>query len=335
MRIAFIGHTFHQKTGSSQFLTDLLEPHATVERLNGDPGNGITWAWSREFDENRYDAIIIWQLHEAFELLSGRHPNVIFVPMYDAMMWAGNFYWKPSFEAAKIVCFSWMLRREVMLRGAVHAGFQYFPDPSRRAIVEDFSTLRGFLWYRRRDIPPALAFGLCGDIEFERFIVHDAPDPDHETTGALIMPPNLRRLDRTRWRADGAEYAAALRDTNIFFAPRPLEGIGMSVLEAMASGHCVVAPDAPTMNEYISNGTNGLLYNINRRGRLDFTGARAMGARARESIERGHQRWLSGIPALLDFVATPTAALRDGARSIIPVRNHFLPEAGPRSPGTS
>jgi GT2 family glycosyltransferase len=329
MRIAYIGHAYHQKTGSSRFLVDLLEQHATVERWDGEPGNGARWTWRAEFDEHRYDAIVIFQLHEAFELLSGRHPNVIFVPMYDAMIWANNFYWKPSFNKAKIACFSWALRQEVMRRGAVHAGFQYFPDPSRHAMIEDFSTLRGFLWYRRRDIPPALAFNLCGDVEFERFVVQDAPDPDHEMTEPLITPPNVRRLDRTSWSRDGAAYDAALRDTNIFFAPRPREGIGMSFLEAMASGHCVVAQNAPTMNEYISHGTNGLLYVPGRPARLDFAAARSIGARARESIERGHERWLTSIPALLDFVATPTAALRDGARSFIPVRNRFVPEHAP------
>jgi GT2 family glycosyltransferase len=333
MRIAYIGHAFHQRTGSTRFLIDILEQHATVERWDGEPGSGASWKWRADFDENRYDAIVIFQLHEAFELLSGRHPNVTFVPMYDAMIWAENFYWKPSFHKAKIACFSWALRQEVMRRGAVHAGFQYFPDPSRHAITEDFSTLRGFMWYRRREITPALVFGLCGDAEFERFIVHDAPDPDHETTKALIIPPNVRRLDRTSWSADGAAYGAALRDSNIFFAPRPLEGIGMSVLEAMARGHCVVAQNAPTMNEYISHGTNGLLWNPSRRGHLDFGAARSIGARARESIERGHQRWLSSIPALLDFVATPTAALRDGTRSFIPVCDHFAPEPAPAPPG--
>jgi GT2 family glycosyltransferase len=333
MRVAFLGHSYHQKTGSSRFLIDLLEQHAIVEQWFGEPGSGAGWDWAAEFNEARYDVIVIWQLHEAFNLLSGRHPNVVFIPMYDSMLWAGDFYWKPAFNAAKVVCFSWALRREVMRRTVVHSGFQYYPDPARHALVEDFTTLRGFLWYRRREIPPSLAFCLCRGTEFERFVVHDAPDPGHEAKGAWTVPPNIYRLDRTRWSADGEAYAAALRNTNVFFAPRPNEGIGMSVLEAMASGHCVVAPDAPTMNEYISNGANGLLYVPGRRTRLDFARARAIGARARESIERGHERWLSSIPDLLEFVTTPTATFRVGVRSSISVRNHFAPDLAPSRSG--
>lgn len=333
MRVAYIGHAFHQKTGSTLFLIDLLRQHATVECWFGEPGVGVTWKWRAEFDERRYDVIVIFQLHEAFELLSGRHPNVVFVPMYDAMFWAGNFYWKASYNAAKIACFSWALRQQVMCRGAVHAGFQYYPDPSQHAVVEDFDTLRGLLWYRRRGISPDLVFGLCRGTEFERFVVHNAPDPDNEPESDWTAPPNIRRLDRTQWSTDREAYATALRDANVFFAPRPVEGIGMSVLEAMASGHCVVAPDAPTMNEYISNGANGLLYVPDRRMPLDFADARAIAARARESVERGHERWLTSIPALLDFLLTPIAELRAGARSSIPVRNRFASDLVPNPAG--
>jgi hypothetical protein len=328
MRIAYIGHAYHQKTRSTRFLIDLLQQHASVDLLFGEPGDHTKWPWAAEFDENNYDVIVIFQLHEAFGLLSGLHPNVVFVPMYDAIFWAGEFYWKSAFNAAKILCFSWALRTNVMRQGAVYAGFQYYPDPTKYPLVEDFSTLRGILWYRTRAITPDQAFRLCRRTRFERFVVHNAPDPGHEAAGDWTRPPNIGRLDITTWSVDRNAYTAGLRDANVFFAPRLLEGIGMSVLEALASGLCVVAPDAPTMNEYISNGTNGLLYVPERRTLLDFADARRIGARARESVERGYQRWLTSIPALLDFIVTPTATVRAGARTVIPVQTRF--ETGPR-----
>jgi hypothetical protein len=234
--------------------------------------------------------------------------------MYDAMFWGGNLHWRHAFDTAKIACFSWALSRELARHTRAYANFQYFPDPDRYAPVEDFATLRGLLWYRKREISPALVFDLCQGTAFERFVLHDWPDPGNEADGPRTPPPNIGHLERTTWDANGAAYAAALRETNVFFAPRRYEGIGISVLEAMASGHCVAAPDAPTMNEYISHGTNGLLYDPERRRPLDFAAARSLGARARESVERGHRRWLASVPALLDFVTTPTARLRDGPR---------------------
>ena len=77
-----------------------------------------------------------------FALLSGRHPNVTFAPMYDAMWRGGAFTWKPSFNAAKILCFSWALRAEVMRRAPVHTHVQYFPDP---ASVAPVTAMRGVM----------------------------------------------------------------------------------------------------------------------------------------------------------------------------------------------
>ena len=201
MKIAFIGHSYHKKTGSSRFFIDLLERHATVVQWFSERAKAAAWDWAAEFDEDRYDIIVVWQLYEAFELLSGRHPNVVFVPMYDGMIGpGGEFHWQPKFNAAKIVCFSWALRQEVMRRGAVHAVFQYYPAASQYSPVEDFDTLRGFMWYRTRPVSPNAAFRLCRGTKFERFIVHDAPDPGHEAFARVAAPlPNIGSLEYTSW----------------------------------------------------------------------------------------------------------------------------------------
>ncbi|MEO3472521.1 glycosyltransferase [Roseomonas sp. CAU 1739] len=317
MRVAFFGLGYHAKTGSSRFLLDLLERHATVDAFFAEADAAAVRRAAPGFDESAYDAIVIWQLHEAFALLSGRHPNVTFAPMYDAMWRGGAFTWKPSFSAAKILCFSWALAAEVMCRAPVHTRVQYFPDPSAAPPVTDFDTLRGVLWYRRRDIPPEAAFALTAGTPFASLAIHDAPDPGHEAPFPDTAPAHIGRLIRTTWSADGAAFADVLSDANVFFAPRPLEGIGMAFLEAMARGLCVVSPDAPTMNEYISHGTNGLLHAPGNRAPLGFAHARAIGARARDSIVRGRARWEAGIPALLDFLTTPKATIAGRGASIV------------------
>lgn len=316
VRVAFFGLGYHARTGSSRFLLDLLERHATVDAIFAEADVAAVRRAAPGFDEDRYDAIVIWQLHEAFALLSGRHPNVTFAPMYDAMWRGGAFTWKPSFSAAKILCFSWALRAEVMRRAPVHARVQYFPDPAAHPPVTDFDSLRGVLWYRRRDIPPASVFALTEGTGFESLAIHDAPDPGHAAPFPDAAPGHVGRLVRTGWSADGSAFAAALAGANVFFAPRPLEGIGMAFLEAMARGLCVVAPDAPTMNEYISHGSNGLLHAPGRHAPLDFARVQEIGAAAREGVIRGRARWDAGIPALLDFIATPKAAIAARGRQV-------------------
>lgn len=309
MRIAFFGLSFHERTGSYRFLLDLLRQHAEVTAWFAEPDIADVRQRCVGFDETGFDAIVIFQLHHAFVLMSGRHPNVTFVPMYDAMFRKGAFAWRPSFSAAKVLCFSWALRQEVMRRAPIHAHVQYYPRLPERPAT-DFVGLRGFFWYRRRDLGPERIFALTAGNRFDSLTIHDAPDPGNAAQMEWPVPAHVGRLVRTEWSADGQDFAQALSTANVFFAPRLAEGIGMSFLEAMAAGLCVVAYDAPTMNEVISHGANGLLYTAGRRTGLDFSKAQEIGARAREDVAFGRARWEAGIPRLLDFVATPTGALR-------------------------
>ncbi len=326
MRVAYLGLAFHQRTGSTQFLLALLRQHAEVEVFSAEADTDNVRRQCADFDEARYDAIIILQLQEAFVLLSGRHPNVTFIPMYDAMFRGGVFAWRPSFSAAKVLCFSWALRQQVMRHAAVHAQVQYFPDPAAFPAAVDFSGLRGFFWYRRRQIPAAQVFTMSAGTRFDSLTIHDAPDPGHAAAIDWNAPAHVGRLARTGWTPDGRGFAEALAAANVFFAPRPMEGIGMGFLEAMASGLCVVAIDAPTMNEVISHGVNGLLCAPGRMAPLDFRQAREIGARARQDVAHGRARWEAGVPAMLDFLLTPTATLRARATRLA------LPAAVPAGP---
>ena len=246
----------------------------------------------------------ILQLHEAFALLSGRHPNVTFAPMYDAMWRGGAFSWKPSFNAAKILCFSWALRAEVMRRGAVHALVQYFPDPAGRPPRSpDFDTLHGFLWYRRRDIPPETVFALTRARPSP-----PSPSTTRPTRAMTCLPGRRRRPCRPAAAQHLVGGWRRLRDS-ARRAPTSSSRRARWRASAWPSskpwrrGLCVVARDAPTMNEYISHGRNGLLYAPDRVAPLDFTTARDLGAQARDSMRRGRARWDAGLPALLDFLA--------------------------------
>jgi glycosyltransferase involved in cell wall biosynthesis len=316
MRVAFIAHSYHRKTQSHRFIVDLLSSQFKIDLFYDESWSNTAPQWVRDFNEDAYDIIIIHQMHQAFTHLTGNHPNVVFIPMYDAMLLGPDFYWQPAFNQAKILCFSWELRKEVMAHNSNTALFQYFPDPSRYATVADHQGLRGFFWYRVKDIDLPLIANMCQNHQFDRFLIHNAPDPGNKFTALRKWPPQLGALQVSTWLQSPNDYIAALRRCNIFFAPRPREGIGMSFLEAMASGMCVVAPNAATMNEYISNGTNGLLYQLGRNCRLEFTRARDMGLRARESVERGFRRWQSSIPMLLEFIAAPTAAVRSSRTSL-------------------
>ena len=106
----------------------------------------------------------------------------------------------------------------------------------------------------------------------------------------------------TKWFANREDYLRAVREADVFFAPRVSEGIGMSFLEAMVGGKCVAAPDNPTMTEYIDHGRTGLLYNPKRPGPLDFSRVEDISDNVRRFVEEGREKWLQAREELLDFI---------------------------------
>lgn len=317
MRIAFIDHSFHRKTGSSRFLIEILNRAGTVDLIDDHSWDKSTPHDPTPIDPAGYDVVIVFQAHEAFRRLAGPHDNLVFVPMYDAMVWRGQFYWDRGFEAAKVLSFSWALHEEVRRRTPYSLSVQYYPDPGPPPPPPVAGPPDAFFWYRVESIRPERVFDLARGTTFARLTIHNVPDPAQGAGGGWQAPPGVGELALTDWFASPADYLEVLRRHRVFFAPRPLEGIGMSFLEAMAAGLCVAAPDAPTMNEYIAHGTNGLLYPFPFTGSpapLDFSDAVALGRRARDSVERGRDRWLAAVPNLLDYVATPKRQL---ARTLI------------------
>lgn len=302
MRIAFIDHSYHRQTLSSQFFLDIISDIGAVTAFYDDSWRAGANEWRREFAEDDFDLIVIWQVPEALGILSGQHRNVVFVPMYDAMLLQGAFYWDPRFLQTRCVSFSRRLHRELQIRGAKSEYFKFFPDPSKFDAARDFSELKPYFWYRSSAISLDTVLPLCQDGAIKQLTIHNAPDPGQQKLDIHKYSSVSPRLKFTPWYESLDEYRSELLDHNIYFAPRPVEGIGLSFLEAMASGMCVVAPNNPTMNEYIASGTNGLLYSLEKRFKVDFSRAEQIGARARETIERGFADWQQQRSRLISFL---------------------------------
>ncbi len=313
MSIGFIGHSHHRVTGSSRFLLDALRTRGTVEERWSDGWRAAAAPDPETLVTRDDEAVVVWQVEEAaLALARTRHPNVTFFPMYDSCHAYVDSYWR-QLAGIKIVCFSATLHARLARLGLRTRHVQYFPAPPPAKGERPGRGLAGYLWQRNRDVTWAAVRTLLGDAPVERFTLHDAPDP-----GAGELPaPTPEEVVRygirtTRWFSNPAEAHAALAAHDVYFAPRVREGIGMSYLEAMAMGLLVVAPALPTHDEYVVSGVNGLLYDPERPIALDFSRRRALGARARESVERGHERWLRILPAVLDLIEAPPAAVAPG-----------------------
>ena len=316
MKIAFIDHSYHKKTKSSEFFAKLLFPEADVEIWWDDSWFGVGSDYIAEVESRQYDLVIVWQMEFVARDLARRarlNPSlqVLFIPMWDGCQGLGEDYWR-ELDIVRILSFSRSLHERLLGHGLTSCYAQYFPDPTRFPVA-DYRSRRGFFWPRVDAVVWPQIRALIGAAEFASFHIHLSLDP-----GVVHSPESAPRPDEvagfniktSTWFDSADGYRAVLADANVFFASRLSEGIGMSILEAMAMGICVVANNMSTMNEYIVSGVNGILADFSNPSPVDLSRFDALGRRARDSVVAGYERWQKQLPYLRHFATEPVATLR-------------------------
>ena len=318
-RIAYLDHSFHRTTRSTEFLPEILKRHGhTVDYFWDDAWQGgRPVAWS---EVATHDVVIMFQ---SFCSPEGRyfrraHPNVVYIPMLDQFgLWQGPLFnlaafWEP-FQGAKVLNFSNAVHGMATGFGlASHCVRYYQPIKPMPAPPQD--GLHGFFWVRReQQLPWKTIRQLIGDTRFDSFHLHLATDPGTPPAQLPSSEDMVRhRITTSTWFENKADLNVVMERANVYFAPRVEEGIGQSFLEAMGRGQCVVAPNQGTMNEYILPGVNGLLYELNAPKPLDFTAVRLLGAQAKAGTETGRGIWEAAEAELVRFILTPAKALYAG-----------------------
>jgi len=306
LKIGMIDNSYHSKTVSSFFLTELLKDDASFEIFWDAQWNGGKPVSLQELNARRFDLILIWQVFLYYRpeyLRKLKCRNVVIIPMYDDAHTIPDHFFRRYLEFP-FISFSVNFQRRFEQLGIRSACFRYFMDPSKLPFAgNDFSRLTGFFWQRNNDITWEHIRKLIDGAGFSGFHLHLAIDP---LWYREVLPPeeDMMKYNITisRWFDKKEDYLAQLSGANVFFAPRLYEGIGMPFIEAMTMGMVVVAPDHPTMNEYIVDGKNGLLYDMQDLKPLDFTHAAALAAQAREDCFRGYEKWQKTKTELLDFI---------------------------------
>ena len=319
-RIAYVDHSYHRTTQSTNFLREMLRRRGhQVHDFWDDAWKGgapATWAEVKD-----YDAIIMFQSYcrpENGIAFRQVHPNVNYIPMLDQFgIWQGpmfdqSAFWAP-FQGSKVLNFSSALHCLATGFGIASHWARYYQqaEPQR---VQEVHGLRGFFWLRRQDqINWGLISRLIQNVSFDRIHIHLAQDPGSQ-------PPEMpdeadivkHSITTSTWFEDRGQLTDLVDQANVYFSPRMEEGIGQSFLEAMARGKCVVASNQGTMNEYILHGVNGLLYDNRAPRPLDFSNVAALGIQARASVVAGYEQWLAAEDGIVDFILTPSERLYVG-----------------------
>jgi len=303
IQIAYVDHSFHQRTKSTQFFLEALQRMFSVD---------VYWdnSWEAEeaFDleklnSQNYDLIFFFQVLYSPDLLARLNcRKLIFIPMYDAGGDHRGAFWLP-FRNYWFVSFSKLTHRNLRRLGIRSFYIQYFPDPSLVPFVPLGAGRSLFFWARTSSISWPMVRDVLAKWNLNKVWIHRVPDPGQET-----LPINLDDLARfhiveSNWFEKREDLQSAILGHDLFVSPRSREGIGMSFLEAMAMGRCVVAVDQPTMNEYIHHRKNGLLF---RKGRVaplsKVSNIAKLGLAARNSVEIGYPQFLVRMAKLMDEI---------------------------------
>lgn len=306
-QLLFIGHQFHEKTRSSDFLLELLKEEYEITTISVDPYSDDPYSTltSSASANTHFDTLICWQIKPPIKLLkkSVSFDHGVFFPMFDSSAPVKKIErWYP-YRNFHIICFCQSLEQALTKAGFCAHAIQYFPEPANTFTKGDPE--KAFFWNRTEDINGATLNTLFGKAQLKSLHIHKALDP-----GESFTPPQKQiaeELTYSDWFPKKSDMLEKIEQAGLYIAPRKKEGIGMSFLEAMAMGRCVIAPNYPTMNEYITHGENGILYDLDDPAPLNLQefDITAIQKKTRTMMLDGRSSWNQKKKNILTWISQP------------------------------
>ncbi len=265
-------------------------------------------------------------------LLSDPTSKVVWIPMWDNVHGNSQAWWQALPKHLRVVCFSTALYKQVRQAGLPSIHLTYFKDSERfKPATWDKRVI--YYWNRTGLIGPDFLRKLCIATGADKLIFRSDLDPGvpqkmYYELGNKLGPSMVETVHEM----DQQKYLEVVQESNIYFAPRSVEGVGMTFIEAMARGAAVIAYNAPTMNEYIKHNRTGYLCdNVysrrlasrarNRTRKIFFGQSHAhllsdlqpwadiakldwhkLGRQAHDESKAGYQRWLKDTDSYYQFL---------------------------------
>lgn len=287
--LLFIGFDFHQKTGSVDFLLEFLKKNFLVSCCYVDLFSDDPYSVLKEVSKTEFNVLVCLQTMPPRTLLDKifQFDHAVLFPMLDGCpSVVKTEKWWP-YRDFNIICFSKVLETKLCKAGFSTKYIQYFPKPADNSRFGDPDS--AFFWCRRESINVPLVEHLFSTESLRHLHVHKVPDPDNNFIEPTV--DSLINFTYSTWYENKEDMLADIASSAYYIAPRPKEGIGMSFLEAMAMGKCVVAPDEPTMNEYIEHGKTGLLYNLKNPAPFSAVNIQEIQKATYCFIQQGYRQW--------------------------------------------
>lgn len=264
-KIAFIDYWTHKNTGSGNFLRKILSERFEV--------TDIWWEENKKIDIKKiktFDYIFFFHVLFPYQILKNlRDKKIIWAPMYDALNFRNSFFKKIFwYQVAdlniKILSFSNQInasmaseKKYINLKKV-----KYFMRPTNKQINK-INKINIFFWDRGRvNINQWIEYFYPEDINMiYYFSSKDLSVSNKGEKSIRKLKKNYNIICVGDKFLPQKKYLNLLKKCNVFVAPRKQEGIGMSIVEAIANGMFIVSYNDSTMNEYIESKKIGFLFN--------------------------------------------------------------------------
>lgn len=295
--VLYLGHFYHEKTKSTLFLKNILETRYQVEYATYDPYTGIYHLSNEE--HKVYDYLLCFQVMPERRNLDDLclFGKGILFPMYDAAVDASDKVWE-DYKDFLIISFSKKLSDKLSGKGLETKYIQFFLKPYKLNNMGSEEAI--FLWQRREDINLNTVEKLFPNRNVSKIYLHLSMDPEQQYKEIYNSLSN--KVEKSTWFETKEEMLTRIENAAFYIAPRKYEGIGMSFLEAMAMGRCVIAPNEATMNEYIKDGVNGILYDIDNVEPIQINDIKTIQKNAYETAEIGYKKWMEEREQILNWI---------------------------------
>lgn len=253
----------------------------------------------------QFDAIIVKDNLEIVKQcnLYG-HNNIIVIPDFVDIE-DGKFLDYINKSNIKILCLSHKVYNKLSKYNKRCIYMQYYPEPSGNlnknieikgnVLIDDYNSMNRSLYnYLLRR---------CADI---KTININSKNIGSDALKELNILEN-KNLNLVEYEVGNDKFKELLEQNDIYIPSN--NNKGLDFLEAMNRGVCIVAPNNGFYNEYISNGTNGYLFEGANSYPLEFNNLKELKKRAIESIHDGYDRWNSNYNSLIEFINTPVEKL--------------------------
>lgn len=236
-------------------LLNQLSSHMTV-RL-------FVWDDITILDQSNQEKLLFLQIIPPIKLLSNPLKKVIWIPMWDHVQSLPDSWWTSLPKGSlRIIAYSARVAEKADRFGIESLNVKYYPDPHAFPKVSWKSKKRTLMYWNRFGlISPQLLITICNWFNVSKMIYFPRLDRGAKKEHGFYFPKRVGNVFIQSFDKfiPEQQYRKLLNESQIFISPRRKEGVGLTFLEAMASGCAVLAYDDSTMNEYIQHKENGFL----------------------------------------------------------------------------